>query len=372
MANYLPDIRFSDRRTLEGRRPNNSQIDAHWDNLDFFESYDDYVPNGLSPVQILRDSFEKYIIQTPIESNTIGIQVIYIERRRETPKTMFLIKRKYDNLTQEYRINEYNPNSYLNYNDFTHDNVFQNYQLEELIEQVQGFHKIIQITLCEIYNDDNDSRDIADNYPFTIPIQLLYRKIPVSMQNANNLLRQQRTQATRLANLRIADANAENAASEQQRRMERLQTGAEISPEAQERMDRQFAEMNRYNVDPPTTQNPTQLQDVNDTELLNKPIPSFAWPGQCQICLGDGIEDLCRVNCGVGHIFHCDCINGWRNTRTDYGWNNKCPVCTQEQITKMVKFEDYGRLPLSFGKKRGNSDKQLKMINSEIKYLKMI
>ena len=73
---------------------------------------------------------------------------------------------------------------------------------------------------------------------------------------------------------------------------------------------------------------------------------------------------LCRVNCAVGHIFHCDCINGYRNTRTVYGWNNNCPVCRTE-IDQYVQFpaNRNSELPTEFGRKRGFN---------EIKYLKSL
>ena len=91
----------------------------------------------------------------------------------------------------------------------------------------------------------------------------------------------------------------------------------------------------------------------------------------CQLCFDDDTtQPICRVNCNYGHIFHCECINAYRNTRTGYGWNNKCPICVQRGdpvITSMVNLttERIEHLPSSFGKKR---DK----FNAEIKYLRSL
>ena len=69
----------------------------------------------------------------------------------------------------------------------------------------------------------------------------------------------------------------------------------------------------------------------------------------CQICLDESTDGLCRVNCDAGHIFHCDCINGYRDTYTVYGWNNNCPVC-RTGITEMAQVSPNTKLPSSFGK----------------------
>ena len=74
----------------------------------------------------------------------------------------------------------------------------------------------------------------------------------------------------------------------------------------------------------------------------------------CQICMEPETEDLCRVNCDAGHIFHCSCITQYRNTYTDFGWNNKCPVC-RIVISKMVKVPAGMSLPMEFGKRRKRS-----------------
>jgi len=57
--------------------------------------------------------------------------------------------------------------------------------------------------------------------------------------------------------------------------------------------------------------NPSQIRLVQPPE----PVPSItraSYPGQCVICQEPIEGQGCRVNCG--HVFHCDCINQWRNT----------------------------------------------------------
>jgi len=78
--------------------------------------------------------------------------------------------------------------------------------------------------------------------------------------------------------------------------------------------------------------NPSQLQVVPAPD----PVPAImskSYPdNKCNICLEPVIGEGCRVNCPAGHIYHCDCINEWRNTRAgneyyDKGWQNGCPLC---------------------------------------------
>jgi len=149
-------------------------------------------------------------------------------------------------------------------------------------------------------------------------------------------------------------------------------------PEVQQRLlDEWPVEITQQVHDPNNeTENPNPLQYINDQLLLAKPLTSYVWPGMCQICFTDDREGLCRVNCEVGHIFHCDCVNSWRNTRKtntyyEHGWHNDCPVC-HEAIESMVQVTPAvaEKLPSSFGRRRrGNL---LKVVESEIKYLNSI
>lgn len=63
----------------------------------------------------------------------------------------------------------------------------------------------------------------------------------------------------------------------------------------------------------------------------------------CAICFEEVQtgDRLSRVNCDFqipqnaqlydanrrGHVFHRNCIMRWKNTRTDFGYNNHCPLC---------------------------------------------
>jgi len=107
--------------------------------------------------------------------------------------------------------------------------------------------------------------------------------------------------------------------------------------------------------------NPEQLKVV-ELPYIEK-VKSFAWPGMCQICTDSDPVNLCLVDCDVGHIFHCDCINTWRNTKTAYGWNNKCPVCRNNPISTIAHITPEITLPSSFGKK------SIKKLNSDISFL---
>ena len=351
-----------------------------WENRNLWEEEDisRQYNNQFTPETVLREAFEKFIVNTPIESNTVGIQIIYLENLTgmET-KTMFIGKRAYSGSDQEqFRINDIpdvspydDPRSTRTYVQSFEENGnnFRNDQLEELLEQLSNYF-ILMITLCEVYNDDPEfrtrrsrrrrrGRPLPENipsgyYPFTIPILLLYKNVP-----ARFLVSLPEPLDTRAINI-------------QQQLMQNLENPSE---QAQQSL------LDNWNLD---TQIPTVIDDidentnplvfVNDQTLLNKPVSSYVFPGVCQICLDDSREDLCRVNCSVGHIFHCECVNSWRNTRKtntyyEHGWHDDCPVC-HESIESMVQLTPKvaSELPNSFGKKRKN---QIKVIDLEIKYL---
>ena len=138
------------------------------------------------------------------------------------------------------------------------------------------------------------------------------------------------------------------------------------------------------------------------TLLVDPPDPvpavtSRSYSGECGVCLEPIIGKGCRVNCGSGHIFHCDCINEWMNTRKvslnttdsdniiDYvrnprtgemepmyasqeilssKYNDTCPLC-RAKITEMYKID----IPkeVSFGKKRNNELKYLRSFLISVK-----
>jgi hypothetical protein len=109
-----------------------------------------------------------------------------------------------------------------------------------------------------------------------------------------------------------------------------------------------------YDPHPEITENPIQLRSLrtisriigkNETGYYPLVVTNLSDTGdsidddgkvECRICfntLPDGIpDDFCRIDCEMGHIFHCYCINKWRNTKTDNGvfytgWNMHCPLC---------------------------------------------
>jgi hypothetical protein len=89
------------------------------------------------------------------------------------------------------------------------------------------------------------------------------------------------------------------------------------------------------------------------------------------ICLNEVEGQGCRVNCRAGHIFHCDCINQWRNTRQtgsylEHGWHNSCPTCRAD-ISQMynVTITKEIQSATAFGKKRIT----VREITKMIKYL---
>jgi hypothetical protein len=363
----MEDFQFSRRNPRHQNTFNSeAEISHRWEDRNMWEEEDisRQYNNQFTPETVLREAFEKFIVNTPIESNTIGIQIIYLENENDTDtKTMFIGKRTYDSQTEQFRINdiplipsEYGGSLYNYVQSFEENgNNFRNDQIEELIEQLSNYF-ILMITLCEVYNDDPEfrtrrsrrrrgGRPLPENipsgyYPFTIPILLLYKNVPARFLTSGDIAAISRQQ-TMLQNLENPSQQA------QQELLDNWTLGEQLPVMGTE------------------TENPNPLVFVNDQILLNKPVSSYIYPGACQICLDPSRENLCRVNCSVGHIFHHDCITSWRNSKKSnsyylYGWHDDCPVC-HEPIGNMVMVPPAKAmsLPSEFGKKR----------NNEIKYL---
>jgi hypothetical protein len=471
---YLPDINFNqrDRLTLS-------------ENLGQPE-------HTTEPIQVLRDAFEKYIIQSPVESNTIGIQVIFTKSGQyQDAETLFLMKRQYQwpqPVSEQLQIGTIEK--YIETRDIANGESFDNNQINTMVEYLQrGSTKILEIVLCEVYNDNQMSRDTSQRsngytyYPFTIPIKVLYRGrdtnnrmynspaierenlisrrqlqqaqiLGITLPQFERLLRENPEQARREVRVALAirRRTAQNQASaeelgltpaqyrriqqgilgrvnqnrqtraelrrqEQQarreqrnREREQLEATAEAlgltageyivmmrnqeeqlrqqqaraqrdDPEAQQQLLENWpVEITQQVHDPNNeSENPNPLQYINDQILLAKPLTSYVWPGMCQICFTDDREGLCRVNCEAGHIFHCECVNSWRNTRKtntyyEHGWHNDCPVC-HEEIESMVMVTPAvaEKLPSSFGKSsKRSTERLLKVVESEIRYLNSI
>ena len=107
--------------------------------------------------------------------------------------------------------------------------------------------------------------------------------------------------------------------------------------------------------------NPSQLQVVPAPdpvpEIMSKSYPD----NKCNICLEPVVGEGCRVNCPAGHIYHCECINEWRNTRAgneyhDTDWQNGCPYCRQ-QIDSMYYVDIPEGFTTEFGKRKSTTTK---------------
>ena len=339
---------------LDHRPPNRLSNRADNRRVDY------YNPDNLTVIQIITEAFTYYIENNPIESNTIGISITYVENENDTEvKSIFVIKRVYGENTTNIRVNN---GEYLNnYQEIDNGQVFRNDQLTELIEQVQSFYLVFEISICEIYNDDPVSRQRANGrrqtgyYPFTIPIKVLFiNNIPANI-----------SVGLRTALIQFRETS--------------VAAYARWVRERPPRNPNDYVEPYILYGEP--DQNPDQL--INNPALANAEVTDRSWPGECRICFDtDLLDGYCRVNCHAGHIFHCSCINQWRNTRLvnpfhQYGWHNECPLC-RDPITDIANIE----VPPgnAFGKHRKGKfvlkqqvlKKVLKQFEADIIYLKGI
>ena len=271
-------------------------------------------PNGLGPIRILRESFQRYIVQTPLENNSIGIEILYMNSQNDTDlHRILLVRRTYSGQTELRRIH-YEPgtNDYVeNTQDFGPANVFQNNQITQVIRQLSTKF-ILQIALCEIYNDDPESRT-HDMIPFTVPIRTLYRNIPARLLE----------------------------------------------------YERQQRERRMHHIIEPDDEVATELTETPVPEPM-PPINRASYDGSCAYC-GDDITMGCRVNCTAGHIYHCDCLTDGMDYLYNHGQQFRCPKCRQEinsfyrvVITPQIQAE-----VSAFGKKRLT----ITEINKMIRYL---
>jgi len=365
----LPDLNFNERIGM---------MDQFIYTLDHaFEDFHDNtnhlrVNTQEDPIQIISEAFQKYIVNSAIQSNTVGINIIYLQNRGDTEfKNIFIAKRNYQSETTQTILENTEHSEYVGNNQIQNGDIFENNQIRTLLERLDTFSRIVQITVCEVYNDDPVSIQRrngtprgggAGYYPFVIPIALLYRDIPLNIYRT--LQRQREEQRVQAQIERMRRLQEPREIELQRMRIENLQVPG-THPELEEEV------IATYNVNRPAEHTPRPLQVVEDPEVLYKKLTSYVWPGMCVICLESDKSDLCRVNCEVGHVFHCDCINEYRDTYTEYGWNNNCPVC-RISIDKVVKLNSKFSelLPTSFGKKR--SKMTLKQIEKLIKEIKLM
>ena len=345
MADYLPNVSFN-RRGLTTFLPKVSSSWFAWqDTLETLRPGDLTVnENRGGPMRVLRDSFRKYIINTPMQNTTLGIEILYTDRPDQiSPKRIFIVRRvRPGQPEQEFKIvnntritrprGDYVPTDEPFERSGT---VFRNNQIRDVVKKLRR-KNILQISLCEVYNDAERSPVNNGEYnPYTMDVKVLYRNISQEFLNR---------------------ATEEDA----MRRQEiRLATQARIMRE------RELRENNR---------NPTQFQLVPTPE----PVPaigsaSYDSEEGCRICYDTVVGEGCRVNCPAGHIYHCRCINGWINSPAQTRMRQKtCPYC-RAPITQMYHVNIPEGFTTGFGKRikrRGintNSGMSLKTIDRLIK-----
>ena len=345
--------------------------------------------HNTDPLEVLKDAFEKYIVQSPVEHGSIGIQIIYLKEEGDRePTMMFLMKRNYQGEDGIQKLRARTKRRYL-----TSDNIQRGLDIQEsdyAIEYLREQYRILEITICEVYNDSeyarqdqlrqNQSRTAQSYYPYTIPIKVLYRNLEgfegqtatqQRMEYMQNIYRSQsellgipleeleqryreNPKATRREIKRIGSQrrqlNYQRRLEERDIAIQQQARAQRDDPEAQQELLESWDMDDDDDDYRPTPHTPHPLIVNNNQDILSKPLTSYVWPGMCQICLDDSTDGLCRVNCSAGHIFHCDCINGYRDTYTDFGWNNNCPVC-RTGITEMAQVSPDTKLPTSFGKR---------------------
>jgi len=194
LLDIFPNLDFDHSKmvgppSIRRRHKNPREQRGDWEErVSFRDDELKYNPNNLGAINIIRMAFSKYIKNTPIESNTLGIQIHYLETQGSSPKTMFITKRMYTKRygwvmdKPEIKLTEKQANNgYFNKNDFQTGGVFSNDQLNGLLDKIQGFYKVLQVMLCEVYNDDPIARHYYE--PWAIPIKLLYRDVPDTLLN---------------------------------------------------------------------------------------------------------------------------------------------------------------------------------------------
>jgi len=85
-------------------------------------------------------------------------------------------------------------------------------------------------------------------------------------------------------------------------------------------------------------------------------IKGNSYSGSCSICFEDIEGQACRVNCVSSHIFHCDCITEWTNTKKVLSdrYNDTCPLC-REKITEMYYINIPKGFTSGFGRRKSKS-----------------
>jgi len=349
MADYLPNVNFN-----RAGRINSQHEPSAW--FAWTNTLESLRPRELTvnenrggPMTVLRDSFRKYIVNTPMQNTTLGIEILYTDRQDQiSPKRIFIVRRvRPGQPEQEFKIVNNTritrPRGDIVPSDEPFERsgtVFRNNQIRDVVKKLRR-KNILQISLCEVYHDAERSPVSNNEYsPFTMEVKVLYRNIPRDLVN------------------RATEEHANRP------RPRTLPPPRVLFPEYLEQ---------------PNQRNPNQLQVVPTPDPV-PPIGSASYPDVCVICQEPVVGEGCRVNCPAGHIYHCECINTWRNTRatnTYYNthWQDGCPYC-RAPISSMYHVyipegftTGFGRRRSNFGKKRRstNTGMSLKTIDRLIK-----
>jgi uncharacterized OsmC-like protein len=358
-----------------------------------------------------------------MQNTTLGIEILYTDRADQiSPKRIFIVRRvRPGQPEQEFKIvnntritrprGDYVPPDEPFERSGT---VFRNNQIRDVVKKLRR-KNILQISLCEVYHDNERSPVNNREYsPYTMEVKVLYRNISRELRN-----RAIEAYATRRQEIVLATQRrmTERDEARQRETYERAQVNPDITlinqllndinvaVTAQDRDEaRRLREqlLNIY-ITLTTRFSPTDpaqemlgqyisdlreiLNEVNPNQLQVVPTPnpvpvigSASYPDVCVICQEPVVGEGCRVNCPAGHIYHCECINEWRNSRAtntyyDTHWQNGCPYC-RAPISSMYYVNipegfttGFGRRRSNFGKKRSttNSKMSLKTIDRLIK-----
>jgi hypothetical protein len=404
MAEYLPNVRFNRRGHVNS--PHEPSAWFAWnDTLESLRPNQLTVNENRSAITVLRDSFRKYIINTPMQNTTLGIEILYTDLADEIkPKRIFIVKRvREDQPDQEFKIvntariiNRHRGTTRADLPFERSGTVFRNNQLRDVVKKLRR-KNILQISLCEVYHDGKHSPVNNHEYkPYTMEVKVLYRNISRELinqtfENGSERMRADAQPPIDRATLmfdnmrridRLIDVARRFGHDDEVRRLNQellnllveyrnsLAPGEEPFPGLDEYIEGMSSE---------PLQNPNQLRVIP----APNPVPairSSSYPDVCVICQEPVVGEGCRVNCPAGHIYHCVCINGWRNSKHtntyyDTNWHDECPLC-RAPIDSMYHVDIPEGFTTGFGRRRKttgfgklSSRISLKTIDKWMKYL---
>jgi hypothetical protein len=317
-----------------------------------------------------------------MQNTTLGIEILYTDRPDQiSPKRIFIVKRvREGQAEQEFKIvnterlvNRHRGTTRADLPFELSGTIFRNNELREVIKKLRR-KNILQISLCEVYNDGKRSRNGTEYTPFTMEVKVLYRNI--SRELIDQLVAERPTRERAPVNPEIEvinqlqnsinDAVMAQDRGEARRLREQLlnfyitlRTRFSPTDPAQEMLEQYINDLREI------------LNEINPSQLKVVPTPdpvpaigSASYPDMCVICQEPVVGEGCRVNCPAGHIYHCDCINGYRNSRAgnefyDSGFHNDCPYCRQP-ISQMYRVNIPEGFTTGFGRRRSNFGKKRK------------